>query len=233
MLPNVHTLVLTDVPTSTNDPNLIHRLIQYVKDAAEEASIARQRAKHTYMLPPGRSRNVAEREYARSLFALKRIVFEMAPPQVQHKKISTSWRAYPTKSSTEDADSEAFWEAATHDFSFFDDEECGVPTREPGRRLPLAAMSGLELAEHRPAPPPKPRRLEPVPPPQLDVIAEIGKFRRERKAAYNDLLIMGEADPDIEGYWPGDITVVRKPVDEDAGELDCYGNRYQGWGLYR
>ena len=233
MLPKVHTLVLTDVPTSTNDANLVQRLIQYIKDAAEEASIAKQRAKHTYMLPPGRSRNVAEREYACSLFALKRIVFEMAPPQVAQKKISTSWRAYPTKSSTEDADSEAFWEAATHDFSFFDDEECGVPTREPGRGLPLAAMSGLELAVHRPAPPPKPRRVGPAVQPQLDVVVEIGKFRRDRKAAYNNLLNMGEVDPDVEGYWPGDITVVRKPVDADEGVLDCYGNRYQGWGLYR
>jgi hypothetical protein len=233
MLPKVHTLVLTDVPTSTNDPDLVHRLVQYIKDAAEEAWIAKQRAKHTYMLPPGRSRNVAEREYARGLFALKRIVFEMAPPQVQHKKISTSWRAYPTKSSTEDADSEAFWEAATYDFSFFDDEECGVPTREPGRGLPLAAVGGLELAGQHPAPPPQPRRMTPAMRPQLDVVAEIGKFRRARKSAYNNLLIMGEAEPDVEGYWPGDITVVRKPLDEDAGELDCYGNRYQGWGLYR
>ncbi|KAF9699231.1 hypothetical protein EKO04_002966 [Ascochyta lentis] len=232
MLPNVHTLVLTDVPTSTTDRRVVHRLVQYIKDAAEEASIAKQRARHTYMLPPGRSRNVAEREYARSLFALKRIVFEMAPPQVAHKKISTSWRAYPTKSSTEDADSEAFWEAATHDFSFFDDEECGVPTRESGCGLPLAAMGGLELADHRPAPPPEPR-AEPAVQPQLDVVAEIGKFRRERKSAYSNLVDMGEADPEVEGYWPGDITVVRKPVDADAGELDCYGNRYQGWGLYR
>ncbi|KAJ4383919.1 hypothetical protein N0V86_000762 [Didymella sp. IMI 355093] len=232
MLPKVHTLVLTDLPASTNDPDLIHRLIQYIKDAAEEASIAKHRAKHTYMLPPGRSRNVAEREYARSLFALKRIVLEMAPPQVQHKKISTSWRAYPTKSSTEDADSEAFWEAATHDFSFFDDEECGVPTREPGRGLPLAVMSGLELAVHRPVPTSNTKMVEPAVQPQLDVVAQIGKFRKERKAAYNNLLSLGEADPEVEGYWPGDITVVREPIDEDAGELDCYGNRYQGW-LYR
>lgn len=233
MLPRIHTLVLTDVPASTNDPDLIRRLIQYIKDAAEEASIAKQRAKHTYMLPPGRSRNVAEQEYARGLFALKRIVLEMAPPQVQHKKISTSWRAYPTKSSTEDADSEAFWEAATHDFSFFDDEECGVPTREPGRGLPLAAMGGLELAVHHPTPPPKPRKVEPAVQPRIDVVAEIGKFRRQRKVAFNNLLAMGEADPEVEGYWSGDITVVRKPVNEDPGELDCYGNRYQGWGLYR
>lgn len=233
MLPKVHTLVLTDVPTTTDDPDIIRRLTQYIRDAAEEALIAKQRAEHTYMLPPGRSRNIAEKEYARSLFALRRIVFEMAPPQMEHKKISTSWRAYPTKSSTEDADSEAFWEAATHDFSFFDDEECGVPTRNPSRGLPLAAMSGLELATDHPAPPPKPRQQNPLFRPLYDVVAEIGKFRKSRKASYNTLLAMGEADPEVEGYWPGDITVVRKPLDADEGKLDCYGNRYQGWGLYR
>jgi hypothetical protein len=233
MLPKVHTMVLTGVPTSTYDPDVIHRLIQYIKDAAEEASIAKQRAKHTYMLPPGRSRTIAEKEYARSLFALERIVLEMAAPQAERKKISTSWRAYPTKSSTEDADSEAFWEAAAHDFSFFGDEECGVPQQEPGRGLPLAAMSGLQLAVDHPAPPPQPERTEPVIRPHLDVVAEIGRYRRSRKSAYNDLLDMGRIDPEVEGYWPGDITIVRKSADVDEGELDCYGNRYQGWGLYR
>jgi hypothetical protein len=233
MLPKVHTMVLTGVPTSTDDPNVIHRLIQYIKDAAEEALIAKQRAKHTYMLPPGRSRTIAEREYARSLFALERIVLEMAPPQAERKKISTSWRAYPTKSSTEDADSEAFWEAAAHDFSFFGDEECGVPQQEPGRGLPLAAMSGLQLAVDHPAPPPRSVKIEPLFQPHLDVVAEIGKYRRSRKSAYNNLLDMGGVDPEVEGYWPGDITIVRKSADADEGELDCYGNRYQGWGLYR
>ena len=232
MLPKVHTMVLTGVPTSTDDPNVIHRLIQYIKDAAEEASIAKQRAKHTYMLPPGRSRTIAEKEYARSLFALERIVLEMAPPQAERKKISTSWRAYPTKSSTEDADSEAFWEAAAHDFSFFGDEECGVPQQEPGRGLPLTAMSGLQLAVDHPAPP-QPVKIEPLFQPHLDVVAEIGKYRRSRRSAYNDLLDMGGADPEVEGHWPGDITIVRKSEDADEGELDCYGNRYQGWGLYR
>jgi hypothetical protein len=233
MLPNVHTLVLTDVPTSTTDQGLIQRFIQYIKDAAEEASIARQRARHTYMLPPGRSRAIAEREHARGLFALRRIVFEMTPPQLSPKKISTSWRAYPTKSSTEDTDSERFWEAAAYDFSFFDDEECGLPTREPGRTLPLSAMSGLELASHHPAPQPPPRKPEPAFRPILDVVGEIGKFRRARKAAYNHLLQMGELDPEVEGYWPGDITIVRRPANTDAGELDCYGNRYQQGWFYR
>jgi hypothetical protein len=232
-LPKMHTLVLTDVPAVTSEKRVITNLIQFIKDAAEEASMAKQRARQTYVLPPGRTRAVAEQEYARSLFALQRIVLEMAPPQAAPKKISTSWRAYPTKSSTEDADSEAFWEAAKYDFSFFDEEECGLPNAEPGRTMPLAAMSGLELAAPATESLEVVRRVEADPEPLLDVIGELGNFRRERKAVYINLIQMGQVDAEVEGYWPGDITVVRKPVNSDAGELDCYGNRYEAGWYYR
>ncbi|KAF2270911.1 hypothetical protein CC78DRAFT_588754 [Lojkania enalia] len=233
MLPKNRTLVLTDVPTKTDKPEIVARLIQFIKDCGEEAEIARIRAKHTYTLPPGRSRKIAEREYARSLFALRKIVLEMAPPQATRKKISTSWREYPTKSSTEDADSEAFWEAATHDFSFFGDEECGLPNAEPGRHLPLAAMDGLMLAPQRPAPPPKP--LEPkISQNQIfDVVSEISNFRKGTRAAYQALLQAGEAEPVVEGNWLGDITVVRQTANPEIGDLDYYGNRYQSGWFYR
>lgn len=232
MIPQVHTLVLTDVPSSTNNEKIIHRLVQYIKDAAEEECIARHRAKHSYALPPGRSRVIAEREYAHSLFALRRIVFEMAPPPAEPKKVSSSWRAYPTKSTTEDADSEAFWEAATHDFSFFGEEECGLPDTEPGRTLPLAAMSGLELAPERSEAPWEPRsdnKFQPL----LDVVGEIAKFRKKGKAAYDYSILMGHTESEVEGYWSGSVTVVRKALDQDAGELDCYGNRYESGWYYR
>ncbi|KAH7405965.1 hypothetical protein DE146DRAFT_608408 [Phaeosphaeria sp. MPI-PUGE-AT-0046c] len=232
MLPKMHTLVLTEVPTSTHDSEVFNRIIQYIKDAAEETSIARQRAQHSYSLPPGRSRAIAEREHAYGIFALQRIVLEMAPPPAAVKKVTTSWRAYPTKSSTEDADSEAFWEAATQDFSFFGEEECGLPDSEPGRTLPLRAMSGLELAP-KPHPEllsaPKHVQIQPL----YDVVAEIAKFRKEREAAYNTIVAMGDTSPDVEGYWPGNITVVRNSTNLESGELDCYGNRYESGWLYR
>ncbi|KAG9189496.1 hypothetical protein G6011_06364 [Alternaria panax] len=230
MLPKLHTLVLTDVPTMTTNKKIVHRIIQYIKDAAEEASIARKRAEHTYVLPPGRRRVIAEEEYARNQFALRRVVLEMVPPQSAPKKITSSWRAYPTKSSTEDADSDAFWDAAAHDFSFFDDEECGQPGREPNCTLPLVAMSGLELAPSRSTAPAEPSKIIPEKGLLFDVVGEISKFRRERKAAYINSVAMGEADPDVEGYWPGNITILRKPVNPEAGKLDWYGNRYEyGW----
>lgn len=232
MLPKMHTLVLTEVPVSTDDKDVVNRIIRYIKDAAEEAAIARQRAQHSYSLPPGRSRGIAEREHAYSIFALQRIVLEMAPPPAAAKKVSTSWRAYPTKSSTEDADSEAFWEAATQDFSFFGEEECGLPDSEPGRTLPLEAMSGLELAlEPRPDPSSIPHNVQMHP--FHDVVAEIAKFRKDRKAVYNNLVAMGNIEPDVEGYWPGDVTVVRKSPTSESGELDCYGNRYESGWFYR
>ena len=233
MLSRLHTLVLTEVPTTTTDRSLIDRIVQFIKDASEEEMIARQRARHTYILPPGRNRAIAESEYARNLFALQRIVLEMAPPQAAPKKISSSWRAYPTKSTTQDADSEAFWEAATHDFSFFDDEECGQPGYETSRTLPLAAMSGLELAPSHSTSKQEPREETPETRPLLDVVGEIGKFRRERKAAYSELVQKGEVDPEVEGYWAGNITILRKPVNAEAGELDCYGNRYESGWYYR
>jgi len=177
-------------------------------------------------------RAVAEQEYVQGLFSLRRIVLEMAPPRAPPKKVTSSWRAYPTKSSTEDADSEAFWQAATYDFSFFGDEECGLPKNEPGRTLPLTAMSGLVLASSgssgsRPARVVVPERVV------LDVVQEIGKFRRDRKAVFESALQRGEVDPEVEGYWPGEITVVRKTLEDDEGELDCYGNRYESGWYYR
>jgi hypothetical protein len=98
--------------------------------------------------------------------------------------------------------------------------------------LPLAAMSGLELAADRPPTPPQPE-IEFRSKPLLDVVGEIAKFRRERKAAYNNLVQMGDTLPDVEGYWAGEMTVVRKQRDEASGELDCYGNRYESGWYYR
>ncbi|CAI6336001.1 unnamed protein product [Periconia digitata] len=236
MLPKVHTLVLTEVPNQTHDAEVVSRLIQFIKDCAEEDGIARLRAKHTYMLPPGRNRKTGELEYAKTIFALRRIVLEVAVPQSTPKKITSSWRAYPTKSSTEDTDSEAFWEAATYDFSFFSDDECGLPTLEPGRGPPLTAMSGLMLdTRQSAAPPSQMRQPEPRFKPAIDVIGEIGKFRRERKAAYDAAFqsSSSESEPSVEGHWPGIITVVRKQMNTDAGILDYYGNKFEAGYLYR
>lgn len=129
--------------------------------------------------------------------------------------------------------SEAFWDAAIHDFSFFSDEECGLPNAEPGRHMPLAAMSGLILAPSTRAPDPKPRQAEGSVKKMYDVISEISQFRQEKKAAYLKTTQFGDVDPDVQGYWPGIISVIRKPEDSQSGSLDYYGNRYESGWLYR
>jgi hypothetical protein len=209
-LPNVHTLVLTDVPLFTTDWEVINRLTQYIKDVAEEACIAKRRAEHTYALPPGRSRAIAEREHAYGLFALKRLVLEMAPPRTAPKKISSSWRAHATKSSTEDADSEAFWESAAHDFSFFGEDEHALPDVGPGLVRPMAKTSGPEVAERPVVPWRSLHGPETSAEPLFDVVAEIAKFRKNRKSAYSNLMQMGHINPEVEGHWDGVITVIRR-----------------------
>ncbi|USP82742.1 uncharacterized protein yc1106_10016 [Curvularia clavata] len=223
MLPKLQTLVLTQVPIKA-EKYVIDRIIEFIKNAADETLTARQRARLTYALPPGRRRVLAEEEYASSLFALRRIVLEMAAPQSTPKKLSTSWRQYPSKSSTEDPDSEAFWEAASSDFSFFGAEECGQPSSELVRTRPVAAGSGLELVTNQKHSLPEPKKPDTR---LFDVVEEVGKFRRERKAAYDNLVASGETDAELEGYWPGVVTVVRKSLNPEAGQRDYYGNLYQ------
>jgi hypothetical protein len=93
-------------------------------------------------------------------------------------------------------------------------------------------MSGLELAPARSEAPWEPwsdNKFQPL----LDVVGEIAKFRKKGKAAYDYSIHMGHTEPEAEGYWSGSVTVVRKALDQDAGELDCYGNRYESGWYYR
>ncbi|KAF2137951.1 uncharacterized protein K452DRAFT_235246 [Aplosporella prunicola CBS 121167] len=236
----IETLVLTDVPKESTMRESARRLIQFISDCAEEVAIAKMRARIAYTLPPGRDRQAAEREYARSQFQLRRIVLEMAMDEEAYapKKPTTTWRQYPTKSSTEDADSEAFWSAAAHDFSFFGDEECGIPGMEPGRTLPLALLSEKIILPSVADPPPvllapnQQRKERAVP--CFDVVKEVAAFRKECRAKYAARVAVGEAEPDVEGLWEGEVSVVRpSPKTEMRGDVDCYGNYYEQGYNYR
>jgi hypothetical protein len=176
MLPNLQTLVLTNIPPTTISNSLPHRITQYISACALEWAKAQLNAKHTYMLPPGRRRAVAELEYAHSLFALKRITLEMAPDTKAENR---------TRSATEDRDSELLWEAASGDFSFFSDSH--GPLSAPNR-LGASSTKGGRM---------------------VDVVAEVSRFRKEKKAAYRNAMLAGATDAFVDGYWPGDVTVVR------------------------
>ncbi|KAJ9623975.1 hypothetical protein H2203_005422 [Taxawa tesnikishii (nom. ined.)] len=78
------------------------------------------------------------------------------------------------------------------------------------------------------------------PPPTqgFDVVAKIAEFRKSRKAAYETSLACGENDPEVEGYWPGLVQVVRPSQHQDPHVqndefMDYYGNRFSKNYLYR
>ena len=157
-----------------------------------------------------------------------------------------------TKSSTEDPDSEAMWSASVHDFTFFDDdeeEECGLPSAETDSasfRVPSSEKMVLLL--------PPSAADGGLPTLQdlqggggggvgevVDVVGEVAAFRRGRRVAFENA---GAGDV-VEGYWPGEVKVVRNgwydshDNDNDGGggggegRVDYYGNAFGRGGVYR
>jgi hypothetical protein len=122
------------------------------------------------------------------------------------------------KSSVEDPDCEAFWEAAAEDFSFFGSggaEECGVLESELRGVVPLEVQMGKMLVGESAGGGAvrgagfvgggggKAGEV-------VDVLAEISKFRREKKAAHQVAEGQAVVDVFIEGFWEGDIKVIRR-----------------------
>lgn len=148
-LPNLRTLILTDLPTLVpQSSQVIPTLKSFISACADEAALAFLRARTDYSLPPGRARHAAELDHARSLFALRTLVLEMAQPGSKSPSEARGWhhnkqRLILSKSSTGDRDSENLWSAAENDFSFFGEEgeeqdECGIYENEPDKYFPTA-----------------------------------------------------------------------------------------------
>jgi hypothetical protein len=214
MTPNLRTLVLTDVPLKASTPQVAKHLIQFITDCSNEAHWAVQQSKVGYALPPGRDRRSAERQYAHSLFPLQRIVLEMAPEKIE--EINPARWQTTTYSSVLDPDCETLWNAAKDDFSFFGNEECGQPDADPASFVSLAtltekmvvvpdedALKMQQLQQRQAMVEQSANKLT------FDVLAEVGKFRRERKAEFEEAAQMGKRDVFVEGYWKGEIVVVR------------------------
>jgi hypothetical protein len=217
MLPHLRTLALTDVPARAWTRAVPDSIIAFIAACGEESHWSRLRSRSTYALPPGggrghRSRASAEATYAASLFALRQVVLEMRPAR------SASSPRAELKSSVEDPDCEVFWSAAAEDFSFFGSggaEECGVPESELRGVVPLEARMGKMVVGESAA-----RGAARVPGflgggggkagEAVDVLAEISRFRREKKAAHQDAVGQGLVDMFIDGFWEGDIKVIRR-----------------------
>lgn len=249
MLPNLRTLVLTDVPCYDNDHHLINTLIEFIRDCASEAELASLQIDFAPGSPqnPKQPRPRQKHRGAQEIFALQRVVLEMAPPSSPSTTSSLDFHTSPltpppsklvnrTKSSTEDADSEAFWHAheSNQDFSFFgDDDECGVYAIDSTVQLAISSEK-MVLSTDNPPPTELPilRQKTIVPEAGADVVRELAKFRRERMLAYENAIEHGIKH--VDGYWPGEVKVVRWTGRDDRrrGTLDYYGN-YFDRGVYR
>lgn len=238
MLPRLRTLIISNFPPFSEDGEATDRLIRFIKNCSQEAHLARAQAKLDYSLPPGRrGQTSALRHSADRIFALKRIVLEMAP---EHAKDgfgqASPWQHLTTRSMTEDRDSEALWSAAETDFSFFGEEdECAFPSIESGRFAGPAASAEKEVAiGNNLGSPSPPRQARSSPKPRIDNIALLSAFRQERKLAHQRSLAAGVAEPETEGFWEGAIQVVRPSRGfRDGEELDYYGNKFEKNYLYR
>lgn len=236
MLPHVQTLMLTDVPPFSTDREVIDRLTGFIGVCAQETLFARKQAKLDYALPPGRKGHAsAIKHSADKIFALKRLVIELGSERSMRRNSKASlWQHLETKSMTEDRDSEALWSAAETDFSFFGDEECGLPTLEPGRFAHSFTNEKEVSVANGHVPPSNSVKAAPAVQPRVDTVALLSAFRKERKLAHQRNLAAGAIDPETEGFWEGVVQVVRPGggLRHDE-ELDYYGNRFeQGW-LYR
>lgn len=233
LLPNLRTLTLTDVPCNDRDHEIVDALIQFIRDCASEAELAEI---ETNLSRPSRadqsgpSRFVKDHSCARNIFALSQIMLEMAPSalsRITSNPFRTQISRFEsrTKSSTGDADSEALWTAQENDFSFFGDEECGLPAQE-GRHYPLSSMSekiviptdGLDSGTSLNPSQAKKADLG------TDVIQALAQFRRQRKAAYGEAVKRGETT--VDGYWPGEVKIVRWHARHLHG-TDYYGNHFE------
>jgi hypothetical protein len=238
MLPHLRTLVINNFPPFSPDSQATDRLIRFIKHCAGEARLARAQAKLDYSLPPGRrGQTSALRHSASRIFALKKIILEMAPENAKDAYGQASpWQHLTTRSMTEDRDSEALWSAAETDFSFFGEEdECAFPSIESGRFAGPAAPAEKEVAfgDNWSTPsslhPAKSPAL-----PRIDNVAVLSAFRQERKLAHQRSLGAGIIEPETEGHWEGAIQVVRPSRGfRDGEELDYYGNKFEKNYLYR
>lgn len=246
-LPALRTLVLTDVPCTDKDQHVVSAIRKFITDCAKEHELASLQAilEHPVIYVPGKPRSAHHLHRVRELFALRRLVLEMASqtpagtssgdgrPATPRTPTLQGWAHTRNRSTTEDADTEAFWNAQENDFSFFGEEECGLPATEPGLHFPRSTLSEkmvlpMDSLESGELPtlqqPPEADK-------SIDVVQELSRFRREKKALYEQGLKMGKKFAD--GYWPGEVKVIRNHGGTGRGKVDWYGNYFEKGYIYR
>lgn len=241
MLPQLRSLSLTDVPCYDETGQVIKTLIKFIRYCASEFELAKiQVDLDTKVRQDSRGRGARPlRQATAKYFALRKITLEMSSPQAftpassqpgSSRTSEAPLSTFRSRSSTEDADSEAFWAAQEKDFSFFDDDaECGLPSVEPGTHFPMSSLSEkMTLPTDNPAPSSSKQPGQDQP--GRDVVQELIEFRKDRKATYESALKQGRTT--AEGYWSGEVKVVRRQGDKTA-TVDYYGNYFEKGYIYR
>jgi Leucine-rich repeat (LRR) protein len=199
MLPNLKTLTLTDVPSTTHRRHFAESLSLFIQECAEEEELARLEELAHYQdvnqIPQW------DHYTPQSTLRLQRIVLEMtshaeplAPPRSpRHKRESF------TKSSTEDPDSELFMQESQSDFSFFGEDDGGLLVSEGRIDREIAVDGGLiwDRGEVH----------------AIDVVGELSCWRRERKRAFEYKERFGRrngVESALIGHWSGEVKVVKE-----------------------
>jgi len=199
MLPNLRTLTLTDVPSTTHRRHFADSLALFIQECAEEEELARLEELAHYQdvnqIPQW------DHYTSQNTLRLQKLVLKMtshaeplAPPRSpRHKRESF------TKSSTEDADSELFMQESQSDFSFFGEDDGGLLVSEGRIDREVAVDRGLiwERGEMH----------------AINVVGELSCWRRERKRAFDYKEKFGRRDGvenALVGHWRGEIKVVKE-----------------------
>ncbi|KAL5048819.1 hypothetical protein BDW71DRAFT_195727 [Aspergillus fruticulosus] len=266
-IPHLEVLVLTDVPSHVPATSpILEWLIRFITACSNEALLASLQAGSDYSLPPGQDRAKAEQERAKSLFGLRQLVLEITPVTNSFQPVkSTAWKSVSAqfghqKSATGDWDLERLWSAASDDFSFFGETECGIPADDTSLTPDANNNSSA-----------------PVPPePIFDLVSELAAFRRRKKLEYEQALRFafqrrgmnntlspesqshhsigsaGGLSPSsgvrasnpvpgprlliahhVEGHWKGEVKIVRNATAKGrSGWVDLYGNYFEKGYLY-
>jgi Leucine-rich repeat (LRR) protein len=207
MLPNLKTLMLTDVPLSTRRRSVPESLRLFIQECAEEEELAQLED----LLKHQDETYAPNWDYCPTTpLKLQQLVLEMTsqpepafPPRSPHRSSYPRHRPKResfTKSSTEDPDSEMFMNASMSDFSFFGEDDGGLLVSEGRIDSPMFYDEGLILEREEYG------HL-------IDVVSELASFRREKRKRFEAterFVTPCRIERALLGHWVGEVKVVRK-----------------------
>ncbi|KAL2070373.1 hypothetical protein VTL71DRAFT_13399 [Oculimacula yallundae] len=227
-LPNLKSLTLTSIPTTTHRRCVPETLSLLIRELAEEEELARLQELSRYttinQLPPQSSPT--------NTLKLKHLILEMtshADPIVPRRSNSPTPTAREiaamnskrasftyTKSSTEDPDSERLMQSIDKDFSFFGEDDGGLLVSEgridsPNLRRGSAkedfvfgSAGNGDVGEANDGEGTKNR--------ELNVVMELSAFRKARKREFEVAEERGVwgVEEVLGGFWRGEVRVVRE-----------------------